>query len=89
MIHWLTTLSPKLAFTHAPSAITGWKLHAVEASDDASLTEIGRRRALCGLRPRHGWTVDLFIEERCQRCERARVAEKFCQPESAIELEKA
>jgi hypothetical protein len=28
-----------------------------------------RAQALCGLRPRHGWGMDLFIEDVCSRCE--------------------
>ena len=24
--------------------------------------------AFCGLRPRHGWGVDLFIDRQCARC---------------------
>ena len=53
---------------------TGSKEHAVpleQGENESSTTAIslGRRRALCGLRPRHGWGVDLFIDEKCKRCE--------------------
>lgn len=43
----------------------GWKLHAV------ILHKTDRRlRALCGLRPAHAWGLDLFIEDKCKRCEK-------------------
>jgi hypothetical protein len=73
LYEWLCTESPKLAYTQAPSAVSGWKLHAVPmpAGKDHSLRAIGRRTAACGLQPAHGWAVDLFIEDHCKRCERA------------------
>jgi len=52
----------------------GWKLHAVEAEDTDTVESTKRTPAACGLRARHGWTVDLYIPEgeregnRCKRC---------------------
>lgn len=68
MIHWLSTqANPQLpGWTEKH----GWKLHAVEASPNATLEEIKRMRALCGARARHGWYVDLFIDEKCKWCEK-------------------
>jgi hypothetical protein len=52
---------------------SGWKEHAVPLLDgedeNMSSVALGKRRALCGLRPRHGWGIDLFIDEKCKRCE--------------------
>jgi hypothetical protein len=48
----------------------GWRLHAIEVADDELLEAIGQRRAICGLRPSHGWGVDLFIDRECSRCAR-------------------
>jgi hypothetical protein len=65
-IQWLTTgVNPRRV--HEPS---GWKLHAVVAEDSDNFTTIKNYRATCGLRPRHGWDIDLFIEDRCKHCER-------------------
>lgn len=52
---------------------SGWKEHAIPLEDGenekhTSPSALGKRRALCGLRPRHGWGVDLFIDEKCSRC---------------------
>lgn len=43
-------------------------MHAVIAPEDAKFSEVRSQRALCGLWPRYGWGLDLFIEERCKRC---------------------
>lgn len=71
MKHWLTTApNPRTPATGHDAGQRGWRLHAVEAPADATFPEIGHRRALCGLRPRHGWGLDMFIEKRCERCAR-------------------
>ncbi len=46
----------------------GWKLHAVYGLPLDSFASLGRSRALCGVRPRHGWALDLFIEDPCLKC---------------------
>jgi hypothetical protein len=67
-IQWLTTYPSGKAHTHsADDGQIGWKLHAVLASDEAKLPLKGVR-AICGLLPRHGWGLDLFIEDKCFRC---------------------
>lgn len=43
----------------------GWRWHCVPDFDEA---KDKRARALCGLRPRHGWGGDLFADEMCERC---------------------
>jgi hypothetical protein len=70
-IQWLTTKPSGRAHTcGADDGVTGWKMHAVVASDKTLLKDLGRQPALCGLRPRHGWGMDLFIEDHCKRCEK-------------------
>lgn len=49
----------------------GWRVHAVQAEDTETFDQIRHRRALCGLRARYGWTMDLFIVDHCTRCEKA------------------
>jgi hypothetical protein len=68
-IQWLVTCSPRLVHTHAPSAISGWKRHAIIAEDTETISSIDNSPALCGLRAKHGWAEDLFIEDHCKRCE--------------------
>lgn len=68
-IQWFTTAPSGKAHTHsADDGQTGWKLHAVAAEDHLTLDDIKNVRALCGLLPRHGWGLDLFIEDKCSRC---------------------
>jgi hypothetical protein len=70
-VQWLTTKPSGRSHTHsADDGVTGWRLHAVEATKDALLSELKRKSAVCGLRPRTGWGLDLFIDARCTRCEK-------------------
>ncbi len=76
MIHWLTT-APNPRYIHkthsADDGQRGWRMHAVNAPEKATFEEIKTRRAVCGLLPGTGWGLDLFIEQKCARCE-ARLA---------------
>lgn len=55
---WLTTEPNPLTPATGPDAgQRGWRLHAVRADDSESFKAIRRRRAACGLLPRHGWPV--------------------------------
>ena len=70
MIHWLTTApNPRAAATGFDAGQRGWRLHAVEGGENATFTELRHASALCGLWPRHGWSLDLFIDQKCKRCE--------------------
>lgn len=62
MIQWLTTVPNR-------DGQQGWRRHAVEANQTETLGGLRRRRAVCGLVPRNGWGLDLFIEDKCARCE--------------------
>lgn len=73
MIHWLTTApNPKSPATGYDAGQRGWRLHAVEAPDNFKFSEFNATThpALCGVRPAHGWSLDMFIDRRCVRCER-------------------
>ena len=83
-IEWLVTSPhPKHSGAGWDSGIRGWKLHAVidpKYDIEPSVWDLkgpmrSKTRALCGLRPRHGWGVDLFIEDECERC--AAIVEKL------------
>lgn len=68
-IQWLTTApNPRSPATGHDAGQRGWRLHAVWASEQDSFVILGRRRAICGLVPGHGWSLDMFIEDKCQRC---------------------
>ena len=70
MIHWLTTApNPSSAATGINAGQRGWKLHAVEGPENARFEELKFKPALCGLRPAHGWGLDMFIEDHCTRCQ--------------------
>lgn len=69
---WLTTAPKPGSSRLGPDAgQRGWKLHAVTGELTETLIDVRFRSAVCGLRPHHGWGVDLFITDRCSRCERA------------------
>jgi hypothetical protein len=69
---WLTTNpNPRSPATGVDAGQRGWRLHAIEASPETTFSEVRILPAACGLRPRHGWGLDMFIEDRCKRCERA------------------
>lgn len=68
-MHWLTTApNPRVAATGPDAGQRGWRLHAVYASEDAKFSEVQGRPSLCGIYPTHGWSLDLFIEDKCKRC---------------------
>lgn len=74
MIDWFSTLpSPRgLTVQSADAGQKGWRLHAVVLeSKGTTLGEIRLAKSACGITPEYGWTLDLFIEKRCARCERA------------------
>jgi hypothetical protein len=68
-IQWLTTMpNPRVVSHTADDGQRGWRTHAVEAEGTDSLASLRHKAALCGLRPAHGWGLDLFIERKCTRC---------------------
>ena len=75
---WLTTESnPRRHRTFfGDDGITGWKLHFIPEQQDYPETEYRSHRALCGLRAKYGWGIDLFIEDQCERCARAKTLRK-------------
>lgn len=71
-VQWLTCTPSGRAHTCEPDdGRTGWRLHAVIAANSETLKQIGHRIALCGLMPKNGWDMDLFVEDRCKRCAHA------------------
>jgi hypothetical protein len=72
-LEWATTeANPRRPATGHDAGQTGWKLHAVHdltksVRDNKTVRLYGR--ALCGLYPRFGWGLDMFVEDRCKRCE--------------------
>lgn len=69
MIFWLTTApNPRSAATGHDAGQRGWKLHAIEAPENAQLKDVRYTGSTCGLHPWHGWGLDLFITDKCSRC---------------------
>lgn len=69
--YWLTTApNPRSRATGFDAGQRGWKTHAVVCTSE-SFEAIKNAKAACGLAPAHGWSVDLFIEDKCARCVRA------------------
>ena len=49
----------------------GWKLHAVEGDPhdpNLKMKDIKYLRSACGIIPRRGWGMDLYIEKKCVQC---------------------
>lgn len=67
-IAWLVTMPKFRSLGDMTSG--GWKLHAVPGADKMTEEETNRKRSLCGIRAAHGWAIDLFIEDECERCRR-------------------
>lgn len=69
---WVTTSpNPRHPGTGYDAGQKGWRLHAVPMKEGETHAEYKRRPALCGTWPRHGWGLDLFIEDECARCQNA------------------
>lgn len=69
---WLTTAAdPHYRGTSADCGQRGWRLHAVAAAPSETFGEVRDRVAACGLKPSHGWGLDMFIDRPCARCLRA------------------
>jgi hypothetical protein len=69
-VQWLTTAPSGRSHTHgADDGQTGWRLHAVPGAGHEPCSVFNTRRSLCGILPRTGWGLDMFIERRCKRCE--------------------
>lgn len=68
---WLTTAPHPTRQYSWDRGQRGWRLHAV-LLPEGELPKDGRGLvALCGLSPRRGWGLDLFIEDECSRCHAA------------------
>lgn len=67
-IQWFTTApNPRSPATGFDAGQRGWRLHAVETDHD-NFAVVKRLTAMCGLRPAHGWGLDLFIDKKCANC---------------------
>lgn len=70
---WLTTApNPRSSATGVDAGQRGWKLHCVMATETETFASLRWRRAACGLMPNHGWSLDLFIQDKCDRCSRVK-----------------
>lgn len=70
-LQWATTLPTPYGKGYGVDGDQrGWKLHIVdtETLTQTSSTAKIRGSALCGLRAKHGWGLDFFIEDECKRC---------------------
>ena len=85
-IQWLTTApNPRASRGGYDQGQRGWRLHAVLADDREMFAGMGPRNALCGLRPAHGWDLDMFIDDKCKRCEAKIAAEPHAAADAAEE----
>jgi hypothetical protein len=67
---WATTSpNPRHPGTGYDAGTKGWRLHLIP-KDRPEYWYSGKYKApaLCGVRARHGWGLDLFIDEPCKRC---------------------
>jgi len=93
---WLTTMPNPYSPSHthgADDGQVGWRLHLVNEGMNiirrgfsVSLAlrqpeEIDVSPALCGLRPRHGWGLDMFIDEPCKKCKKIADRQNIVLPE--------
>ncbi len=84
-IQWVTCGSNPLRFENGQgSAVTGWRLHALR-TDAKLFSELNGLRALCGLAPRHGWDLDMYIDRKCHRC--SKIAARYGDKDAIAQLE--
>ena len=83
-LFWLTTMPNPISPAHTHTADcgqVGWRLHLVNTGIDVrdhpfayalpeNEREIDVSPALCGLRAKHGWGLDMFIDAPCKRCKK-------------------
>lgn len=68
-VEWLTTApNPLSSSTGINAGQRGWKRHAVVVEPTEKFSAVRGRRALCGLQPAHGWSLNLYITDECARC---------------------
>lgn len=67
-IEWLV-VSPNPR-THNPLNPNGTVIHAVDVETRGTRGFVKTPPSVCGIYPRYGWSVDMFMEEECRRCER-------------------
>lgn len=80
---WCTTSPNPNSRDFGPDAgQRGWRIHLVPKGQSEHMF-YGKYKApsLCGIRPRHGWGLDLFIDEPCARCEAIAEKRKIETPE--------
>lgn len=84
-LQWLTTSpNPRVRATGYDAGQRGLRLHAIEATETTPLSSVRYKQALCGLRPGHGWGMDLFIDRPCRRCVRIALAGGAEVPEALL-----
>lgn len=67
-VQWLTTSpNPRVVCHTEDDGQRGWRVHALILSDKG-VKSATRIASLCGLRPAHGWGMDLFVARPCERC---------------------
>lgn len=67
-VQWLTTApNPRASITGSDAGQRGWRRHAIRTQSDL-FSELRFAASECGLRPSHGWGLDLFITDKCARC---------------------
>lgn len=75
---WLTTNPHPTSPAHTAvvdCGQVGWRLHYVRLGvwtqkHPTSKNEIDVSPALCGITPKHGWGLDMFVDLYCESCKR-------------------
>lgn len=69
-IFWMVTnpTRPRPFFSDCESH--GMVLHAIRCSAFEAVAKASKRRSICGILPRKGFSGSFFVEQECQRCSR-------------------
>ena len=66
---WLTFApNPRASQGGYDASRKAWKLHATVAEPTDTFDMLKGQRTLCGRVPAHGYDLDLFVEDKCERC---------------------
>ena len=67
---WLTFApNPRASQGGYDASRKAWKLHATVAEPTDTFDMLKGQRTLCGRVPAHGYDLDLFVEDKCERCQ--------------------
>jgi hypothetical protein len=70
-LFWMVTNPTRQPSFFSDHDGTGRVLHAIRCSATEAAAKASKRRAVCGLLARKGFSGSFFVEDKCRRCVKA------------------